>query len=279
MRRFLVDKKDYFTPRGFDECTTEQVGMVVAYQLGLQVFESAKERTQSKVALLCALSKFPQSILQKLTAGQVQRMLSMIAWCKHAKITDRRPFASFTFQKMVYVLPAANLADTAAIELAMCTIFDLAFTRTEHKNIDAIFSILGTVCRPARKDLKAFQESEKWSGDTRQAPNTTAAEQRAAAFKEMPYGVAIAIYMYWSAMVTKFWKRHDDLLEETDEIPMYQNGEGQVTMLMDVAEMGTFGNFEAVCEQNVHTIYLFLKDKKKKAERLEQMQKQDTENG
>lgn len=276
MRNFYIDKIKYSCPRGLDECDAEQVGLVMAYQIGQLMFVSGSERTAAKVQLLCSLTGLEQQTLNKLTAAQAGRLLNCVAWAKAAKVTEKKPFVSFDFAGVRYVLPAENLADTSSIELAMCTIYHLAFGREVQANRKAIFSIIATICRPERADLAKFRKSAEWNGDVREEYNSRVAEERALAFEKMPFGLCKAIFDYWVAMAEKFWKRYESMLGETDEDPMYLNGEGQVTMLMDIAEMGVFGNFEAVCKQNVHTVFIFLKDKKLKAERMaRQMERQN----
>lgn len=277
MRNFYIDKIQYSCPRGFDECTAEQVGFVVAYQTALQVFGSAAERTNLKIRLLCELTSLPKEILNKLTATQQQRLLNCIAWCKNAKIPEKRLFESFEFGGVRYYLPSEGMADTSAIELAMCTIYEVSFAKEIQPNTKAIFSIIATICRPQRADIDAFRKSSEWNGDVREEYNSVVAEQRAVEFEQLSFGICKAVYAYWSGMLAKFWKRYEALLGETDEEPLYQNGEGQITMLMDVAEIGVFGDFDKVCKQNVHTIFINLRDKKLKADRMALQHQQNTE--
>ncbi len=277
LRRFFIDKQAYYCPRSLEQCDVQGVEAVLKYQYGLSLHTTALERTAAKVSLLISLTNVKIELLNKLTAGQVQRLLSMIVWAKEAKITEKKPFHGFDFKGIRYILPAEYLSDTSAIELAMCTIHQLAFGREMNPNLKSIFTIIATICRPVRADLDTFRKSKDWSGDEREEYNSRIAEERAVLFEGLPYGVCKAIFDYWTCMTSAFWKRYENLLDETEEEPMYLNGEGQITMLMDIAEMSVFGNFETVCKQNVHTIYIFLKDKKLKAERMERQLLKNTE--
>ena len=274
MRKITIDNTTYLCPRTLAECDADQVGLVMMYQLALELYPSGKERVLSKIALLKNLIKVSEKILKKLTPLQMQQLLSVVNWAATAKITGQ-PFAFFIHNKIKYYLPKPNLADTSAIELAMCSVFQLAMCRKNTPNPNAIFSIIATLCRPERKDLEAHQASPKWDGDCRETYNSIVAEARANDFKTAKVGQIRAIYLYYELMSNAFFNNYDKLLEPAKELPLYQNGEGQITLLMELAEMGTFGSFEDVCRQNVHTIWLFIKDKKLKAERLDNSQTTD----
>ena len=276
MRRFLVDGKEYFCPRDLEQCKDwRTVTYVMAYQFANYVYLTAREKVKMKVALLCDLTGLPQQVINKLTPKQVERLLSMIAWVKYAKIEDKKPFEFFEFGGEKYYLPSENLADTSAIEMAMLTIYFMAYSKESNPNKEAIFNIVASVCRPERDDIVEFRKSSEWSNDVRELYNSAVADARAVEFRKLPQATIMVVYLYVSEMLQKFWKRYDDLLDGNNEEALYEHGEGQITMLMDIAEMNVFGDFKNVCMQNVHTIYMFLRDKKLKVDRANRSKTED----
>lgn len=278
MKHFRLNKVAYTLPNSLADCTTDQFGHIFSTQMALLLIKSPVDSISIKIGLLSLLSGIPTKILDKLTQLQLARLLQEIAWCYKVKV-EKKPFNLFECEGLKYYLPKPNFGNTSAIELATCNIYYMAFTRKNNPNFDALWNIVATLCRPVRKDVAKFRNSKDWNGDEREEYNTTLADERAEIFKKkLNMGLAIAILQYFELMNNVFWKKHEDLLGESSEIQMYLNGEGQITMLMEIAELGSFGDFENVCKQPVHTIWMFLKDKKLKADKAErelQLQEED----
>jgi hypothetical protein len=302
MKTFKLDGVEYRFPQSFEECDALQVGNILSYQMAASAASTSLSKRNSastsltstslsnrasalielKIGLFCLISGVDVKIVGLLTALQLGRLLRLQHWCYDAKVVGR-PFASTSLSDRVsasvsdsidLVLPKVGFGDTSAIEFSVSNVFYLAFCRPENPNADALFNLVATLCRPVRKDLEAFRNSRDWNGDEREPYNDAVATERAKFLKaNMHRGIAIAILQYFEGMNNEFWKRYDVLTGASDDVPLYQNGEGQITMLMEIAETGVFGKFEDVCQQRVHTVYMFLRDKKLKADKAEIEQK------
>ena len=275
MKKVTIEGQTWQVPTAWEECTGEQIQRL----LGLQLIELDEAEpigaTRLKDIALAELLPLPAEVLIDLTAEQRWNLGRLTRWIWKQRVS-KKPFDSFTVdgpdgKPMTYLLPDDNFSNTTAIEIAMANIHYLGFTRPENRNPKAVLSLLATLCRPQRKDLKAFRQSVDWTGDRREEYNTILADERAGTFDQLQIGTVMAITQYFEAMNRRFLQVYKDVYEPDpnadDEAPLYQNGEGLITTLMDVAKTGTFGDFDKVCKQNGHTIWLYLRDNNLKIRR------------
>lgn len=266
MTRFTVNGSPKSCPSHLSECNEQQVALVMAYQLGLEMYKSDRERVLAKIALFRQLTGVGDKVVKKLNKPQLETVLNMTRWADEAKL-EKRPFESFTLDRVRYILPAENFADTTAIELADANMAMLAMVREENPDQDAIYRLLAVLCREERADIETFRKSKDWNGDTRQEYNSVLVTQRAELFKkQISPGVARAVLVFFEKMNREFWEANDILLGETEDEPLFQNGEGQIKTLMDIAEMQALGDFDKVCGTNVHTVYFNLRAKQMEAQ-------------
>ncbi|MVM39483.1 hypothetical protein GO730_20965 [Spirosoma sp. HMF3257] len=229
------------------------------------------------------LLPLPADVWVDLTTEQRWNLGRLTRWVWKERVT-KKPFDSFTVDSgkgkpMTYLLPDDNFSNTTAIEIAMANIHYLGFTRPEKPNQKAVLSLIATLCRPERKDVKQFRQSVDWNGDQREEYNTILADERAGTFDKLPIGTVMAITQYFEAMNKGFLQSYKDVYEPDpnadEEAPLYKNGEGLITTLMDVAKTGTFGDFDKVCKQNGHTIWLYLRDNNLKVRRANDKAEKD----
>lgn len=274
MTRFTVNGVPKCCPTHLSECNEQQVAFIMAYQLGLEMYKSDRERVLAKIALFRHLTGVTDKVIKKLTKQQLETVLNMTRWACEAKV-ENRPFETFTLGRVRYILPAEKFADTTAIELADANMAMLAMLREENPDENAIYRLLAVLCREERGDIETFRKSKDWNGDTRQEYNSLLVSQRAELFKkQISPGIARAVLMFFEKMNREFWEANDILLGETEDEPLFQNGEGQIKILMDIAEMQAFGDFDKVCGTNVHTVYFNLRAKQLEAQQR-QNQKDD----
>lgn len=266
MKLFSLDTTPYQMPESFEECSQTQVSGILSFQVQFKDARSASDRVFLKLGLLQLLANIKAKQLNQLMPYQLQELFRLFSWVFDAKI-QAKPFDFFLFKNQLFLLPEPNFANTSAIELAMSNIYYLAFSR---QNTFALNSLVATLCRPERNDLKSFRSSKEWNGDPRAEYNSVIADENATAFSnDLDFGTKYAILQYFELMNNAFWKKYEDILGGDEEEQLYKNGEGQITLLMGIGETGAFGDFDKVCRTNVHTIWMHVKDKQLKVEQAE----------
>lgn len=255
-------------PEKFSELSFEQKVLSLTAQVYLrteEVSDSLYNNIRKDLAI--ELCRIPKLVFKLLIAEQKLALYRCLNWVKDIKI-EQKPFEFFKVGKVKYYLPAERFADTSAIEYAMSLLLFSSFSNN-HK---AIYELIATLCRPERADLKQFRGSALWSGDVREEYNTILAQERAKEFeKKLPFGVIVAVKEYYVSMLDGFIKKYEPLFQSADDMkPLFQNGEGCIALLEDIAEANIYGNFEKVCSTNIDTVYLYLRHKKIKAEKEEQ---------
>lgn len=273
MIKVKIGRNKYEVKSCFDECDVDEISHVLVAQnfLAAKVMY-AKQMASLKISILIKLSKIPIDIFMKLNSGQQIAILNTIRWSFKAKI-EKKPFEFFEVDGTKFYLPDDSYVNTSSIEMALLNIYYLSFTRKNSAITDMVYLIAATICRPERKDLSVFKKIvEKWTGDRREVFNLVLADERSKFFKEKaPLGVMIAVLQYWEAMNNRFVKRFDDVFNGGDGKALFQNGEGWLAMLEDIAEIGVIGNLEKVHETNAYSMMMYVEHKQKKLERLEEM--------
>lgn len=273
MREIKIDNRIFSAKSCFEECDIDEISHILVTQQFLSAkVMYAKQMANLKMSIFLRLSNVPIEIFIKLSKQQQLTLFDTIRWALKSKI-ESKPFAFFEIEGVKYYLPEDNYANSSSIEMALLNIYYLGFVRKNTPVPDNLYLIAATICRPERKDLKLFKKIiEKWTGDKREVFNSVLSEERANLFKEKaPFGVMIAVLQYWESMNNRFVKRFDDVFNRGDSKQIFQNGEGWLSMLADVAEVGVMGNLEKVYETNAYSLMMYVLQKQKKLERLEEI--------
>jgi len=273
MREVRIGKNKYDVKSSFEECDVDEISHVLVSQNYLSALKkSAAQMARLKIGILIKLSAIPADIFMKLSSGQQIAILNTVRWSFKARV-EKKPFDFFEVDGMKFYLPDDSYVNTSSIEMALLNIYYLSFTRKNNAITDMLYLIAATICRPERKDLNVFKKIvEKWTGDRREVFNSVLADERAKFFREKaPLGVMIAVLQYWEAMNNRFVKRFDDVFNGGDGKALFQNGEGWLAMLEDIAEIGVIGNLEKVHETNAYSMMMYVEHKQKKLERLEEI--------
>ncbi|QHV97945.1 hypothetical protein [Spirosoma endbachense] len=276
MKKIRIESESFLMPQCWGETTQEQKLALLPLQL-VDLNETGDPSGAGRLKALALKVLLPGlgKYVDRMGDDQMFALGRLVKWVWSTKITEK-PFESFAIEDangrlVTYLLPEDNYANTSAIEIAMANIHYLAFTRPGKPNPLGVLALIATLCRPARADLKKFRKSVDWNNDAREEYNTVLAEERAVQFANLPFGVVMAITQYFEAMNGRFLKAYKDVYDPDplaeDEPAMYHNGEGLVTTLMDIAKVGVFGDFEKVCKQNAHTVWLYLRDNSLKIKR------------
>ncbi|OIN61165.1 hypothetical protein [Arsenicibacter rosenii] len=258
MKKFWISEREYHVADSWQECTPEQLKNGLLLQLSASVEKHELRKAHYTVMMLRILSDCQVKQLSQLNGEQLYRLKKLVKWAFETPVTSQ-PFGHFTLNGKDYLLPAEGFANTSAIELAMANIYYLQFAKG-HK--EAALKLVATLCRPQRTDIKSFRRSVKWNGDAREEYNSVLADERAAEFSKLHFGVVIAVVQYFESLNRSFLERYGEVFggdPEEKAPPLYKNGEGWLTCLEQVAELGTHGQFQQVCAENCHTIWLYLK--------------------
>ena len=261
MKKIWIDDTEYLVPSGWNECTPEQVSNGMTLSLYIQENTDKKLLANYWVGLLkVMLADVPDETFYNLSGDQVYRLRPLIRWAIKDRIT-KKPFEFFELDEVKYYLPAENFADTTCIEMAMASIYYLAYTRKENPDMNAVLLLVATLCRPQRRDVKEFRLSKDWNGDIREEFNTILIESRS--FKKLSIGTVMAVLQYYEYMQGQFTQRYKDdyAADESGEPPLFPNGDGILALFEEVAESGTHGTFRDVCLNNAHTIFMYIRHK------------------
>ncbi|RAJ94201.1 hypothetical protein LX87_04086 [Larkinella arboricola] len=281
MKKVKIDGVSQLIPERWEECTEEQIQQLLPLQLVVLNEQEPQSRGRLKNAALRVLFPMVKKFEKDLLPEQLWALGQLTRWIWEKRLTHK-PFESFEFEGVDYLLPDDNFSNTTAIEIAMANIHYLAYTRPENPNPRAVLQLVTTLCRPVRKDLKSFRKSADWNGDAREEYNTILADERAGRMTTLGLGVVMGVLQYFEAMNSRFVSMYREVYEPdpdaADLPPLYAGGEGLVTTLMEIAKTGTFGDFDKVCKQNGHTVWLFLKDTNLKIARAKVLAEQAEEN-
>jgi len=273
MTNIKIGTQEFVVKNCFDECTIDEISHIMVSQNILLSQEiNATETARIKTGIFLRLSNVPAELFFKLTRLQQINLFNTVRWAFQGRIENKH-FEFFEINGIRFYLPDLNYSNTSAIEMALLNIYYLSFVRKTNPVTDNLYLIVATICRPERMDLKIFERlADKWTGDKREVFNYVFSEERAKLFKEkVPFGILIAILQYWEAMNNRFIKRFDEVFNGGEGKQIFQNGEGWLAMLADVAEVGVMGNLEKVYETNAFSLMMYLLQKQKKIERLEEI--------
>lgn len=300
MRKLTIGNEHFGVPENFGECNIDQISGVLVAQQALSIAKEYKNEDKiDKVKLsilFCLIPDLSMDGWKVLTNWQKTQVMCLIRWAFSARV-EKKPFGWFSpptpsggvlrepqgiakepqrIAALRMYLPAEDYADTSAIEWALLNIYYLAYTKpptplTRGLNSQFFFKIVALLCRPQRVDLEEFRKNPKtWNGDVREPFNGALADEREDIFKNVPFGILLAVFQYWEKMNNDFVARNEELFNGADGKPLFQNGEGCLSMLEDVAEEGTMGDLDKVHEYNVVNLFIYLRHKQKKVERREE---------
>lgn len=279
MKKIEIGTDVFDCPSSWAETSMDQKVALLPLQL-LGLPDDPGQAALVKYLVTARLLGAPEQLLEQLTTDQRWRLMKLSSWVFETRI-ESKPFDSFLFNGVEYVLPSDGFGNTSAIEMAYCNIHYMAMGRKRNPDPNAVFSIVSTLCRPRRDDAEAFRKSVAWTGDDREAYNTVLAEERAKLFQtdNLPIGLVMAVLQYFEYTNNRFLKAYKTAYEgdpgADDEAPLYPDGRGLITTFMDIAKAGVFGDFEKVCSTNAHTVWMYLVDNNLKIRRANERAERD----
>ncbi|UBM58223.1 hypothetical protein LAG90_15575 [Marinilongibacter aquaticus] len=199
---------------------------------------------------------------KQLSDRNVIEGLREIAWMLTTTLSER-PFKSVRIKGKSYYLPKENFLDTTSIELAFANIHYLQFTANAKQGAGntqesqrALFKLLAIVCRPSSTKVWLWKKADREEFDNEKC------ERRSSLFSKLPFGTVLTILAYWEEQNRLFFEMYQEVFENEDGKSLFENGEGWIATLEDVAKDGVHGNFDAVAGKNAHTIWTYLSHQK-----------------
>ncbi|PWJ47568.1 hypothetical protein CLV98_1632 [Dyadobacter jejuensis] len=184
---------------------------------------------------------------------------------------EGKPFEYFEHDGIRYLLMDELFADTSALELSMAMMAYTDFVRPDDRDLSALDRLLATIYRPERKDLKAFKNSEEWNGDMREPYNESRMLMHAQHLATLSLETKTILLTYFEVQTRLFLDQYDELFGGDTE-PRYSDGRGWIMMLKNIAKEGHFGNFDQVCRQPVHLVFVAALDDTLNAEEIREKQ-------
>ena len=185
-----------------------------------------------------------------------------------------RPFGYLEHQGTRYLLPEENFGNCTALEVCMAFMEYASFAHPEEPEPAALDRLITTLCRPVRKDLKAYKLSADWNDDEREPYNEARSLQRAASLASLPLEWKVAVLTYFEQTANVFLRQYGAMFGGDSE-PRYGDGRGWIMLLKNIAKEGHFGNFDIVCRQPVHLVFAAALDDTITAEEIRQKQDSD----
>lgn len=273
MHQVTIRNKTYQVPEGWSELNSKQIIRIAPYILGTP--ESLPYR---RAMILHKLLNVNNSLWVRLSnvnnAPKLHEMCGLIDWA-FDELNMKPLITEFELNGQQYLLPSEGMHNASMIEFAFA---DKAFSRfvkldnTEKnlkdktKEIDLIVAIL---CRPKRIDIDL--NSSEWEGDPREIFSTPLMEKRAIEFKKLDIGIKSIVFLYFIACKKYIHKQYAVLFEMPEEeqdaklefgkIKLNAPDFGWMGVIFQLAESGTFGDFDKVKYSFLHTACAYLSKK------------------
>jgi hypothetical protein len=279
MREILLGEVRLDFPECFEECSGEL--MIKLAKLG-SFFKKPEELASDKLkeyavwvmaleAVVNAAWVKPNSRASKrfwkklkLAPEQLEYLIETLQWVKDRP--DGMPFEHFEHFGVRYLLPQERFKHTTSIEWTEGLLDFVELTATANQQdeagaLDRLDCLIANFCRPERKDLEAWKESEGYNGDVREPYNRAKAEERAKVFKDLDAGVKILVLWWYEELIRGFFEEYKELFGKGDtKNKRYNDGRGFLMVLKNAAKKHYLGDFNRVCDNDVNVVYSLLLD-------------------
>lgn len=213
---------------------------------------TADKSPANDVRILQAITDLPKMMLTMIPGEMILDMCKLIQWM-YATPREIPIFNHFHHKGIDYYLPVARMQNSSAVEYAMADQFlqDFGKGKTE-----AINKLVATLCRPAQKGMD--KQSPDWNGDTREKYHEVIMTERAKVITDLPLEVKIAILQFFIGCKKHITEKYALVFDNPDVGSGGGANFGLFGIFFDLADKGTFGNFEAAAHTNIHTIMVYL---------------------
>lgn len=285
MNNIVIAKKSYLLPSNWQEVTSQHLMAAAPFLLG-----SDTRLDQRKFLCLKALlpvlnrywmhnkwvtrliNKWPklQIIYPLFTDGQKWDLLQTVNYL-FTDISGRSVITEFAHKGVTYLMPADNLLRESIIAFAFADEYFSQFAQTgDSKYIDLLIGCLAR--QRGSNEYPAIQVAE---GDQREHFSTSRTKERAQAFKDLDVNIRNAVLIYFMGSKKFLHQQYAIIFEQVKEKDDAGAGRqvfgkkiipkpdyGWIGVIYDLAEQGTFGNFDQVKHMFLHTCCYYLAKKK-----------------
>jgi hypothetical protein len=264
--------KKHRAPSSWEECRSDHIVQLIPFSR-----VPAQQLTEDIRILACQLwlRVHPKTWARwRLDHTQWEALKGQFAWI-FTPPTDR-PFRYFEHRGTRYVLPEENFGNCTALEVCMAFVEYASFAHPEEPDATALDRLIATLCRPVRRDLKAYRLSADWNDDEREPYNEARSLARATGLASLPLEWKVAVLTYFEQTAQGFLHQYGQMFGGDAE-PRYGDGRGWIMLLKNIAKEGHFGSFDTVCRQPVHLVFAAALDDTITAEEIRQKQDSDAE--
>lgn len=259
MKTIQFGLKTYTTPENWSELTPEQYEQLIMCP---RLKADGSYETLENEAAACRVW-LGMSVKQwgrlKLTHWQWGQLRQQFSWLFNTLPQGKPPIDLFFYAGVNYHLPAADFADTTAIELSYANMAYVAFANPDDPEPEALDRLIAILCRPRRTDWRKFKKSHEWNGDIREPFSEPRMIEHANALASLDMSLKLVILDYFERSNNGFLKNYGELFGGKRE-PRYGDGRGWVMLLKNVAKDGHFGDFDKVCSTPAHLLFASLLD-------------------
>lgn len=266
MNTVTIDKKNYQVPASWAEINDEQLQKVAHLIFGLP--ETLITRQGIAITILIPSLK---KIWTDLTEDQAWDLIRLTGWI-FDDISGRSIIREFEHEKIKYHLPEDNLRKESIIAFSFADNYFDQFVQT--KDAQYLDKVIACIARQAGSaEYPALQSVE---GDIREHFSTSRTAERAKAFATLDPGIKTAILLFFMGSKKYIHKQYAVLFQKPDleaekkapEKPSFgkkiipKPDYGWLGIIYDLAEQKTFGPFDQVKHQFLHTCCYYLTKKK-----------------
>jgi hypothetical protein len=261
-----IHKTNYSVPSSWSEITNDQLIKVAPL-----IFGSPESMMVRKGLALLFLLPDLKRYYSRLTDGQKWDLFNLTDWL-FEDISGRSVVRTFTHKNVEYFLPEDNLRKESIIAFSFADNYFQQFINTK----DPLYLDKVIACIARQKgsyDFPALQETE---GDHREHFSTSRTLERSKAFLDLPIGIKNAVLLFFMGSKKFIHKQYEILFTKKEE-PVKSPADkkanfgkkkipkpdyGWIGIIYDLAEQKTFGSFDQVKHQFLHTCCYYLTKKK-----------------
>lgn len=248
-----IDGKPYQLPDSWNELTENQLLHLVMY-----LYADAKN-PNVRMSVFKILLPLKPALLRAIHPEDIFRLQEACRWIWE-KPLEQKILQEFKFEGKTYLLPEANFENVCLIEYAMADFYTKAFSRP-NPDFSSLELLVATLCRPEAPGLN--MDDPEWNGDQREKYNSKIAERRAQAFSRLPMQIKIIVLYYFLSAQKSLQEQYHEIYEHPEEKTKRATGPnfGWIEAIDNLAEEGTFGDWEKTAYANLHTICFHLRKK------------------
>lgn len=270
-----INTRKFTCPTSWAECTRSQAEALGLF-IGRNITPLSPRHMQE--AIVFTWLRCEQKYWQKLqlTPEQFIFMLEKLAWVNTAPAV--LPFEHIEIGNVKYWLPEPHYKTATAIEIAWLNVAWLQFTAAakqpplstgegaggEVSLADAALNeLLAIALRPRRANLAECYANHLWNGDSRIPLSEHGVNLAKPTIATLSDATKNLILRYIEATNNAFIDEFKVLFgnpsegEPATQDPTYPDGFGWEAALRRIAQEGTFGTYEKVCQTNGRQIWMY----------------------